>query len=403
MASALTAAGVDAENANAIGGDILTGYGAAKVFNGTTWVDLGQDQAALDDQLSGLVSGLAFNGEGSYITGITQGADGKVTASVSDFATDVKTAIGDGAASSTANGITVSVTTTSGSVTGVQVDATNISATSVSASSGTFTDLTVTSTATFSATTVSATTLTIGGSTVEQLADKQIAAISASTVTGTGNGITVGVTTQSGSVTAVTVSASAFTNAMHYLGAGTVSKSSADGETYTVQVTPPAGTTPQSGDIVIDQTSGLEAIYDGTSWALIGDNAVFALNAYSSDADVFSGVATVPGALDAVGAAADTFQEALDTAASSADDISESSTALVTASAVAGYVSQEITNLSLGNAASKTYADSLTSTGTSLPTESAVAGYVADVIDALGGSASDADKGVSVEVVTADG
>ena len=110
---------------------------------------------ALDEQLEALVSGLAFNGEGSYITGITQGADGKVSASVSNFATDVKTAIGNGAASSTANGITVSVTTTSGSVTGVQVDATNISA-----NSGTFTNLTVTSTATFSATTVSADTLT---------------------------------------------------------------------------------------------------------------------------------------------------------------------------------------------------------------------------------------------------
>ena len=292
MASALTAAGVSAENANAISGDILTGFGAAKVFNGSDWVDLGQDQAALDDQMAALVSGLAFNGEGSYITGITQGADGKVTASVSNFANDVKAAVGNGAASSTANGITVSVTTTSGSVTGVQVAATDISA-----NSGTFTDLTVTSTATFSATTVSATTLTIGGSTVEQLADKQIAAIAASTSTSASNGITVGVTTQSGSVTAVTVNATAFGNAIHFRGV----------EASTADVSDPVG-----GDIVIigsaptgGAVAGQEYIYDGENWELIGDQNTYAVNAYTSDATVFTGVATVPAALDAAGAAID--------------------------------------------------------------------------------------------------
>ena len=299
LESAIAAAGVS----GAIGGDILTGYGAAKVFNGSTWVDLGQDKAALDDQLAALVSGLAFSGEGSYITGITQAADGKVSASVSNFADDVKTAVGDGAASSTANGITVSVTTTSGSVTGVQVDATNISA-----ASGTFTDLTVTSTATFSATTVSASTLTVGGSTVEQLADKQIAAIPASTVTSTATGITVGVTTSGGSVTAVSLNAESFANTMHFLGVGTVSKSGSS-----VSVTPPVGKTPVAGDIVIDSTSGLEAICTSATtgddptytWELIGDNAVYALNAYTSEATVYANVETLPGAVNAAGAAID--------------------------------------------------------------------------------------------------
>jgi len=303
------------KDGQARGDIVVTGTGAGWVFDGTSWISIGGDigtiTSAWQADISTWTAGLVQSGAGSYITGITQAADGKVTASASNFANDVKTAIGDGAASSTANGITVSVTTTSGSVTGVEVAAANISATSVSAETGTFTNLTVTDTATFSATTVSADSLTIGGSTVEQLADKQIAAISASTVTSTATGITVGVTTQGGSVTAVSLNAESFANAMHFLGVGTVEKTASG-----VNVTPPAGKTPVAGDIVIDSTTGLEAICTGTdpstTWELIGDNAVYALNAYSSTATVFANAETVPAALNAAGAAIDALKTKTD-------------------------------------------------------------------------------------------
>ena len=121
LSAALTAAGVTGQ----ISGDILTGYGAAKVFNGTTWVDLGQDEAALTDQLKSLVSGLAFQSDsGSYITGITQDpTTGKVTAQTENFEDAVLSTVGDGASLGTSNGVTVSVTTTSGKVTAVEVTA----------------------------------------------------------------------------------------------------------------------------------------------------------------------------------------------------------------------------------------------------------------------------------------
>lgn len=389
----VTVAASTASIEGAARGDIVvTGSGAGWVYDGSAWQSIGGDIASLTSawrsDIKTWTSGLATSGEDKYITGITQAEDGKVTAQTSTFSTDVKAAIGNGSASGTANGITVSVVTTSGSVTGVQVaaadlsvnsiyandatfDATtvtastltvggdensftvggktipdfidnaiggltastvtasangievgvttqsgkvtgvSVSANAITAESGTFENLTVTDTATFSATTVSADTLTIGGSTVEQLADKQIAAIAESTVTSTATGITVGVTTKGGSVTAVSLNAESFANAMHFLGVGTVEKTASG-----VNVTPPAGKTPVAGDIVIDSTSGLEAICTGTdpstTWELIGDNAVYALNAYSSTATVYAGVETVPGALNAAGAAIDALKTKTD-------------------------------------------------------------------------------------------
>ena len=389
-------------------GDIVvTGSGAGWVFDGTNWQSIGGDVSSLQSMwradISTWTSALAAGGEGSYITGITQAADGKVTANASNFADDVKTAIGDGSATSTANGVTVSVVTTSGSVTGVEVTASDlnvnsitasagtfngdvaisgdltvsgsasfnattvnadtlnvtgsaaiatlavgsvpadftvggstipdfidnaigglgastvtasangievgvttqsgkvtgvsVSANAITAESGTFTNLTVTDTATFSATTVSADSLTIGGSTVEQLADKQIAAIASATQVSASNGITVGVTTSGGSVTAVSVDATAFGNAIHFRG---------------VEASTGAVSDPVAGDIVVIGSpagegfvAGQEYIYDGTNWELIGDQNTYAVNAYSSTASVFTGVETVPAALNAAGAAID--------------------------------------------------------------------------------------------------
>ena len=300
----VTVAASTASIEGAARGDIVvTGSGAGWVYDGSAWQSIGGDIASLTSawrsDIKTWTAGLSAGGTGSYITGITQAEDGKVTANASNFALDVKTAIGDGAASSTANGITVSVTTTSGSVTGVEVGADNISATS-----GTFENLTVTDTATFSATTVSADTLTISGSTVEQLADKQIAAIAASTVVSASNGITVSVTTQGGSVTAVSLNAEAFGNAIHFRG---------------VEASTGAVSDPEAGDIVgIGSTpaegfvAGQEYLYDGTKWELIGDQNTYAANAYSSTATVFTGVETVPGALNAAGAAIDALKTKTD-------------------------------------------------------------------------------------------
>ena len=173
-------------------GDIVvTGSGAGWVFDGTDWQSIGGDVSSLQSMwradISASLSGLVAGGAGSYITGITQNADGSVTANASTFETDVKTAVGGGSASGTANGITVSVVTTSGVVTGVEVDATNLSVNSIYASD-----------ATFDATTVTASTLTVsgdensftvGGSTIPDFIDNAIGALASATETSTANGI----------------------------------------------------------------------------------------------------------------------------------------------------------------------------------------------------------------------
>ena len=481
---------------------VVTGNGAGWVYvgsgDGEGWKPLGGDTTSLQSSwradIKTWTASLAAGGAGSYITGITQTEDGKVSASASNFDTDVKTAVGDGAASSSSNGVIVSVTTTSGKVTGVSVTApaaktyseigvgeatsyiynvsqdesgqvsalakpfptlatgtsdgtvklgsgadakvsgwddlvssvsdnttaisglnTTIASVSdrvtgiesivnvanggtVTASSGVFTNLTVSDTATFSVTNVSASSLTVNGSTIEQLADKQIAAIAQSTGIGASNGITVSVTTKGGSVTAVSVDATAFGNVMKFR----------DVVASTASISDPA-----SGDIVViganptgGAVTGQEYIYDGTKWELIGDQKTYAINAYTSTASVYTGVTNVPGALNAVGAAADTFKAALDAKVTASADVSAAGKAsnLVTAGAVAGYVTQEINALSLGDAAKKGVANTIAANGTSLPTESAVAAYVSTVVSGLDATPTDAGtQGVSVAVVEADG
>lgn len=229
------------------------------------------------------------------------------------------------------------------------------------------------------------TTLTVGGSTVEQLADKQISAIAASTVSSSSNGITVGVTTSGGSVTAVTVDASTFGNVMRFR----------DTVSDTANVSNPA-----AGDIVViagvtDSESkfvnGQEYIYTNESkWEVIGDQNTYATKA------------TVDASFAAVSASWATLKSAafVDTA----DTVTANATTLPTCSAVATYVGSEIAKLDatvsassngveftvtetggkltaatltgVGTAASANVTNTVTSAGTSLPTESAVASYV---------------------------
>ena len=347
---------------DAVRGDINVYGGVAKVFDGTAWQELGSKTPTFD-------------------TGDSDGQLklGSVNATVSGWGTL--------AASVSANASSISDLESAVSAIASIVDADNGGA--VSASSGTFTNLTVTSTATFSVTNVSAETITINGSTVEQIADKQIAAISSATATSTANGVTVSVTTEGGSVTAVQVDATAFGNVMHFK----------DTVSNTANVNNPA-----AGDIVViagvtDSEStfknGQEYIYtNGNTWELIGDQ-----NTYAIKATVDASFSAIASSWASLGGAA---------FVGTASTVTADATTLPTCSAVAAYVSSVVTGLSstvsasangvefsvtqtsgkltsasltgVGTAASKNFADTLTSTGTSLPTESAVAAYVAAAI-----------------------
>ena len=209
-------------------GDIVvTGNGAGWVFDGNTWRSVGGDTASLrSDWRSDIkewTAGLVNSGDNakSYITNITQDADGKVRAQTANFADAVKGAIEKSEASATSNGVTVSVITTSGKVTAVHVaapalttgetdgtvklgswsaevsgwdtvkaDISNLQTvvsysgtgdSVVTAKTGNFTNLNVTGTADFTATTVEASSLTVadeskatfGGNTISAIAQRE--------------------------------------------------------------------------------------------------------------------------------------------------------------------------------------------------------------------------------------
>lgn len=368
-----------------IGGDIAVGFGAAKVWDAEfvnqdsskgAWRDLGADNNALASlwqaDISTWTAGLVAGGAGSYITGITQGEDGKVTATAAAFP---ELNLSANTESSTANGITVSVTTESGAVTGVQVAAADISATSVTAGSGTFTNLTVSDTASFNATTVSASNLTVGGSTIEQLADKQIAAIASHTETSTALGITVSVTTSAGSVSGVYVDATSFGNAMHFVGVKASTGEVAEPASGDIIV---IGSTPATGFV-----AGQEYIYDGTAWELIGDQNTYALNAYAPGTEtVTASTTTLPAATHAIASKVDEIAAALSdftyssvTGGSSSSTVNGVTVEVVNAATTAA---PTVTLTGVGTAASVNFASTVTSDGTALPTQSAVATAIQD-------------------------
>ena len=277
--------------------------------------------------------------------------------------------------SGTANGVTVTVTTTSGTVTEVSVSAPALTTgetdgtvkldagdvkvsgwdtvkadisnlqtvvanagtdnSIVTAKTGNVTNLNVSDTATFEATTVKATSLTVNGSTVEQIADKQIAAISAVTQSGDSNGIAVSVTTEKGSVKTVAVTTTPVTtiategvgsntvvseravkayvdgkftaldNAMHFKGVvkALPTENNKAGDIVVIDAAP-TGKDPAGKKLV----QGQEYIYNDTTWELIGDQNTYALNAYAPGSEkVTSSAQTLPSAIHAVAAAVDTL------------------------------------------------------------------------------------------------
>lgn len=418
-------------------GDIVvTGSGAGWVFDGTNWQSIGGDTSALQSMwrsdISTWTSALAVGDANSYITSISQAEDGKVTAHAESFGTKVLEAVGNGSATSTANGITVDVVTTSGSVTGVTVSADNLVVTSISASAGTFTDLTV-DTANFTATSVAASTLTVGGVAVDNIA--------ASTATSTASGVAVTVSTANGGVKDVDVAVTGnlatfagksvvtaigpatgegaasdgnipteaavraalnnFDNAMHFVGAGTTLPASAvAGDVYVFT----ANATDESG-----YKSGQEVVYTGSAWEVIGDQNSYALNAYAPGEEVVTASATtlpaathaIAGKVDELVAQLSDFTYSSVTGGTSSSTVNGVGVEVVTAATTAV---PTVTLTGVGTAASQNFATTVTSDGTALPTQSAVAAYVTTAIEGLDASVSSSENAsIKVGVTQVDG
>lgn len=360
-------ANLSAAPSDAIRGDIaVCAVGGAYAYDGTKWVAIGPDLAAVkkswQSDITSAINALDFSFVGasaatSIITGIKQ-VDGKIVAHAEAF--PQLTSPSDGHVS--LNGTDVAIKgwaslvadkddlesrvsgleTWKGNITGDEP----VAGTKVTAETGKFNNLTVAETASFTATTVKATNLTVdteagatfGGSTISQIADREalakIAAIPATTKSATaGNVVTVSVTTSAGSVNKVDVAVqkaeaigpatgegaathdklatekavrdalTSLDNAMHFT--GVVTSLPASGKAGDIVVIGPAaeGATLPNGLV-----AGQEYIYDGKKWELIGDQKSYASNAYSkAGSTVMSGVTTVPKALDALAGAVDTI------------------------------------------------------------------------------------------------
>ncbi len=369
------------KDGQARGDIVVTGTGAGWVFDGEHWQSVGGDIGTITSSwqadISTWTAGLSVGDANSYITSISQAADGKVTASAVAFptlatgTTDGTLKLGSGADAKVSGWDTVktdisnlqAVVSYSGSGDSV-----------VTATTGSFTNLTVTSTATFSATTVSADTLTIGGSTVEQLADKQIAAISAVTESGTDTnaGITVSVTTSSGSVETVTVAGpsiateirasgtaddtrvasekavrdavnaavSTLDNAMHFVGVTSDAGMAQDWTGTPSDIDGYSAADKKEGDIVLAGVK--EYVWNGSKWEQIGDQNVLAYSNLNST--VIAGATTLPTAVTNLASAVDTINANLGTAASLSysTEVANDST-LPTGAAVTTFVGSEIT------------------------------------------------------------
>ena len=352
-----------------------------------------------------LIASLVTGDNTSYIASISKDATtGKLTANALPFKTKVLEAIGNSSSYAQSGGITVSVVTTSGSVSEVLLDALNLNVTGISAASGSFTNLTV------------------GGKTVGQIAGETIAA---STLTGSIVAANAGssLVTDGQVVTYVSTALSTFDNAMHFRSVVTSTGAISD---------------PDAGDIVVIGANpaegfaeGQEYIYDGTKWEKIGDqSAVTGGTSTSTLNNVQVQVVTA-----AATAAPTVTLTGVGTAASMnyTSEITAAGSSLPTESAVAAYVSEfaeaAAAKASTGgsyatygglSAAIELFSNSkptITLDGTNVVTASAnvvtgsanlvtagaVADYVTASIGALAGSSSAASKGISVEVISADG
>lgn len=328
-----------AGNAGVIGGDMYIKDGVAEVFNGSDWVGITN---------ANKWTAASFGGEGSYITGISQSADGTVTATAAAFPTldpgdnDGEVKLGSDSAKvsgwdTLVGSVSTNATTiasVSSRVTGLESIVSTANGGTVTASSGTFTNLTVTDTATFSVTTVSASALTVGGSTINEIAQAEIAAstLSGSISSSTGTGLV----NEGQVVNYVSAQIQSFDNAMHYIGATSDAAIVQDATAVPSDITGYTSEKRKSGDIVLKGTE--EFIWNGSKWEKIGDQSAV-------------------------------------TGGSSASTVNGVTVDVVTAAATAA---PSVTLTGVGTAAAANVTNTVTSAGTSLPTESAVATAIAN-------------------------
>lgn len=283
----------------------------------------------------------------------------------------------------------------------------------VTADTGYFTNLTVSDTATFSVTTVSASSLTVGGSTINQIAQAEI---TSATLTGSiSNSQGTSLVTEGQVVNYVSAAVTSLGNVMHFEGTTADLASIAtpkNGDIYVIgggQAAADYGWVDANGkawastttaetegwtDVstyATKLTSGKEYIYIAGEptgrWELIGDQ-----NAYATAATVSAlagRVSTIEATLSTSGTAFSASVFAPMTDSDWSDGLTNNSEALPTITQVAAYVSAQVTNLSLGTAAQadvlvleagSSIADSATASG--LVTASQVYDYVTAAVAA---------------------
>ena len=423
-------ADINAAPTDAIQGDIIMcSVGGAFAYDGTKWVSIGPDIAVLKSSwktdIKNWTSGLVSGGEGSIITGITQDAEGKVTATAIKFPEITSPA--DGTVSLAGTNVKISgwdalvskdadLESRVSAIEGI-VDA---SASKVTADTAEFKNLTVSDTATFNATTVSATTLavdseagaTFGGLTISAIADREalakIAEIAEATKYSSATGVEVSVITQSGSVKDVQVAVDATSSAADIKtdAAGTKLARAKDVATAIAGLTgamhfrgvfdsTDVVTDPQNGDIILVGTK--EYVYskpgaEAGSWVELGDEtSVGNLTTYTGyDTALTTSATTLAGGINELDAKIKGMDYSV---AAEADNGVK-----VQVTQVDGAITSVVTTVDAIESAA-----GITTGEGKVVTAGAVADKIANIVAGLDATVSASNKGVAIEVVENDG
>ena len=303
---------------NAIRGDINVANNIAEIYNGTSWVALGGAGALNSGPFGDMTSA-----HSKIITGINE-TNGIISAEVTDFPNLTLTSPESGKVKlGDANAITISgwdlltssVTDLESRVESIEtvVDGTakKVTATTgefgtLTATTGTITNLTATSTAALPSGT------TVGGKTIQTIINETIDGLDAYVSTGDVNGFRVTIQETDGKLTSAVLTTPDIVQSIATSGASAdklVSEkaiadkfATLDNAMHFAGIGGSLPSTAKQGDIYLINAgadAGKEYVYDGTKWELIGDNTVFAVNAYSNKIDG-TAVTTVPEALDAL-------------------------------------------------------------------------------------------------------
>ena len=429
---------------NMIRGDVFISDKDTYIYDGLTWnlvkVDHNANLSAVASAyVAGLVAGNSTSSPSTFIQYITQDSTtGKVTAHESQLPT---LNLGLTTKSGSSNGVTVSVTTQSGAVTGVTVAApayTATEATKSSSNNGTTVSVTTkngqvtavsvtasnwtpgTSTKSGSSNSIQVDVTTTSGVVTAVVVSNPFVATEV-TKSGTSNGVTVSVTTKNGQVTAVAVAASEIANVMHFKGTSTTlpswgeSTTQKAGDIWIVGANPTGyitssgwGSTTSTGNTKL--VAGQEYVKTSSGgFELIGDQNTYATKAYvdAEKADIGSSNSTLKGlkgAIELKSNSTPTIALTDNGLATKASDITISADKLVTASAVANYISGKLPPSGFGTAA--TYdvtTNTITDGGVSLPTENAVYDFVDTQIGNLDSTVASTSGPVTVNVTQTDG